>query len=533
MYLWKARRNLIISNDYFIKNGYNHRQSCTYFEDSLAITKGIVHQPDVYTLAEHLGRKFGCTHILDFGCGKGQKLIKLYPEFQLAGVDFGRNIDYCIKHYPFGQWFALDLELPNKDILPQEIMEKTLVVCSDVIEHLSNPTGLLQTLKYCLEHAPLIILSTPERDLVRGLSDMGPPTNPAHVREWNRKEFSNLLEAASFDVAFVGLTYNNDRDWEKKTILSLLHGKRVSCKKIEVPKSFRVVAFMTSYNEEDIIFNSVSRLIRSGVDVYLIDNWSTDKTVAAVEPLLGHGLIKIERFPESGSTGYYDWRRLLSRIEELSHSIPSSWFIHHDIDEIRESPWPKLTLREALYYVDIMGFNAIDHTIINFVPVDNCFKSGTDFGEYFMYWEFGKRAGHFQQIKTWKNFHQPLTLSCTGGHNVNFKGRKVFPYKFLTRHYPVRSQTHGEKKILIERRPRFTHEEHTELGWHCQYNHIEQGYNFLKDPQSLKYYDPNTFYQDYLVERISGIGIVRQEYTTIAKSKITGLFNWFKKFSKP
>ena len=43
---------------------------------------------------------------------------------------------------------------------------------------------------------------------------------------------------------------------------------------------FRVVAIMTAYNEGDIVRSSVERLIASGVDVYLIDNWSEDDTVA-------------------------------------------------------------------------------------------------------------------------------------------------------------------------------------------------------------------------------------------------------------
>lgn len=516
------------AESFFIKPGYVVRGASVYFEDSLVNCGEIVHQPDVYALAGYLGRKFGCTHILDIGCGRGHKLLKLHPEFKLVGVDSGANIDYCSSHYPFGQWLSLDLEKPHGDLLPREILKKTLVVCSDVIERLTNPTGLLRALSHYLEFAPAAILTTPERDLVRGLDDIGPPANPAHVREWNRAELLQLLEAFSFEIAFLGLTCSNDYDREKKTILSVLHGNRLPRREVTASSDFRVVAFMTAYNEEDIIFHSVSRLLRAGIEVYLIDNWSTDGTVAAVEPLLGKGLIGIERFPADGGTGTFDLARLLARVEELARTIPADWFIHHDADEIRESPWPEFRLREALQYVDRMGFNAVDHTVIDFPPIDNGFVSGSDFGGYFTHWEFGCRPGHFQQVKAWKNLGHPLNLAYSGGHDADFPGRRVFPYKFLLRHYSVRSHNHGEKKVLAERKPRFNSEERKLRGWHGQYDQINSGHNFLYAPESLSHYDPDSFYQDHLLERISGIGILRTNQIEHGKFVSKGLLQRLK-----
>lgn len=499
-----------IPEGFFIKPGYVARQFGVYFEDSMADSTGIVHQPDVYALAGYLGRRFGCTHILDIGCGRALKLVSLYPEFEVVGVDYGSNIDFCRAHYSFGQWLSQDLEKPLSGLLAPEVLTSTLVVCCDVIEHLVDPSGLLRTLRHCLEHAPVALLSTPERDLVRGVNDIGPPANPAHVREWTLSELTHLIEAFSLDIAFMGLTCNNDRNLEKKTSLSILHGARMPRRDTAVSADFRVVAFMTAYNEEDIIFHSVSRLLQQGVEVYLIDNWSTDGTVAAVESLRGKGLIGIERFPAEGSTGTYDWSQLLVRVEELARSIPADWFIHHDVDEIRESPWPKLSLREALNYVDQAGFDAVDHTVIDFPPVDDCFVPGIDFGAYFNHWEFGRRPGHFRQVKAWKNLGYPLTLSDSGGHDVDFPRRRVFPYKFLLRHYPVRSQGHGEKKVFADRKPRFNPAERINKGWHTQYEHIETGHSFLRSPESLSCFDPSGFYQEFLVERLSGIGILRQ-----------------------
>jgi len=36
------------------------------------------------------------------------------------------------------------------------------------------------------------LISTVERDICRGVSDMGPPKNGHHVREWNKLEFMDF-----------------------------------------------------------------------------------------------------------------------------------------------------------------------------------------------------------------------------------------------------------------------------------------------------------------------------------------------------
>ncbi|MFC1791945.1 hypothetical protein ACFL0I_05750, partial [Gemmatimonadota bacterium] len=45
-----------------------------------------------------------------------------------------------------------------------------------------------------------VLLSTPERDLRRGPDDMGPPGNPAHIREWNQEELRQYLESQGLTV---------------------------------------------------------------------------------------------------------------------------------------------------------------------------------------------------------------------------------------------------------------------------------------------------------------------------------------------
>lgn len=493
--------------DYAIKAGYVHRTTAAYFEDSIASTDGIVHQPDVYPFAAYLARRFGCTHILDIGCGRAQKLIALHPEFQIIGVDHGSNLAYCKRTYPFGTWIEHDLETHLCLGIPDAILNNTVIVCSDVIEHLTHPEGLLQTLSDILGFAPVAIVSTPERDLVRGCADFGPPANKSHVREWNTTEFASLMNRAGVAVGFIGLTNNNDRDLEKKTIVAVLHGERISGPR-KAPDSFCVTAIMTSYNEADIIGPSISHLLAQGIRTHVIDNWSSDGTEAALKPLLDTGMVTCERFPPTGPSEYYEWRKLLARVEEVAQELDADWLIHHDVDELRESPWEGITLRDGLFFADSLGFNAVDHTVIDFRPISDDFIAGMDFAAHFLFWEFGRRSGHFQQIKAWKNLKIPVDLKLTGGHEAAFSGRRVFPYKFLLRHYPVRSRAHGQRKVFQERRSRYSPDEKRD-GWHIQYDSIDSCHEFIIDRSQLSKFEPQEFLRHYLVERLSGVGILK------------------------
>lgn len=501
----------IPSNDQlFIKDGYRPRLDNDYFEDRVPDgDEGVIHQPDVYPLAAILARRFDCTHIIDIGCGRAGKLVELHPEFQICGIDYGANIRYCRKHYRFGKWLRWDLNAAKLAKFNRALLKKSLIICSDVIEHLANPLHVLTTLEDWLRDAPIAILTTPERELVRGSSDLGPPANPSHVREWNLGELQRLLDSVGMHPLFHGLTVNNSRDLAKKTSLVLL-GNSATVEIVRAPANFRVVAMMTAYNEVDIIVPALSQLISQGVEVYLIDNWSTDGTAEKARPLLGHGLIGIEKYPPEGAPQYYEWERLLRRVESLAGEITADWFIHHDVDEIRESPWPGVGLKDALFRVDRSGFNAVDHTVVNFPPVDEGFVCGTSFKDYFTYFEFGKQPGHFNQIKAWKNLGLPINLTESGGHGVVFEGRRLYPFNFLLRHYPIRSQIHGETKVYAERIPRFSADEKAK-GWHMQYDAISDRQCFLKLQSELQEFDAATFCQNFLVERLSRVGVLRSK----------------------
>ncbi len=82
------------------------------------------------------------------------------------------------------------------------------------------------------------------------------------------------------------------------------------------------------------------------------------------------------------------------------------------------------------------------------------------------------------------------------------------PFKFLLRHYSIRTQEQGERKIFdgLKRLNRYDSEVR---GWHVQYDELSKRRSFVWDPETLLRFDEETFYRDYVVERLSGVGIIR------------------------
>src|SRR5690606_1201477 len=145
--------------------------------------------------------------------------------------------------------------------------------------------------------------------------------------------------------------------------------------------------------------------------------------------------------------------------------------------------------------------------VCDFRPVDDGFRPGDPLERTLARFEFGKRAGHFSQVKAWKQGTEAVALAKSGGHNAAFAGRRVFPYKFLLRHYPLRSPQQARRKVFAERMTRFSPGERAK-GWHIQYDGLQPDASFLW-PDGLTEFDAGNTRRDCVVELISGIGIVR------------------------
>jgi hypothetical protein len=222
----------------------------------------------------------------------------------------------------------------------------------------------------------------------------------------------------------------------------------------------RVIALLATYNERRFIGGCLEHLHAQGVETYLVDNCSTDETVAIAERFRGRGLIGVERYPRDGT---YDWRGLLRRKEELAAELEADWFVHLDADELRLAPAGQGTLAEALGAVDRQGYNAIDFLEFTFVPTREApDHDHPDFHRTLRtYYPFQPSPVH--QLKAWKAAAAPEPdLSSSGGHRVAFPGLRMHPVLFPMKHYLFLSVPHAIEKY-IERR---YDPDEVEAGWH-------------------------------------------------------------------
>lgn len=270
---------------------------------------------------------------------------------------------------------------------------------------------------------------------------------------------------------------------------------------------FKVLAIVHFFNEEDVLRKTTEYLLSQGVDVYLIDNWSDDSSYTIAQQLEKEhqGHVFLERFPLDGKNDYYDWYHQLQRTEEISKTYDYDWFIHYDADEMRVGPWKGINLKDTIQYIDSLGYNLIENTVIDFKITD------ANESSIFMtdcWFEFGKRHGHFAQTKTWKKCDY-IDLKSTGGHNAIVNNPRIYPLKMLNRHYPLRSVAHAKKKIFSDRKPRFEREK-KERGWHGHYDSIKEDSDFLNTCEGLILWGNSTF-EEYYIEFFTGCGVLQEQ----------------------
>lgn len=273
-------------------------------------------------------------------------------------------------------------------------------------------------------------------------------------------------------------------------------------------KNLKVVAIIAAYNEGDVIYHVIKDLVENDVMVYLIDHSSTDNTAEEAGKWLGKGLIKVERYPEESGfppeeKDVYAWENILKRKEQVSYELNADWYIHHDADEFRECPWGDLSLRDAISMIDEAGYNSIDFYRVDFRPVDDCFTEGEDVRKYLKYFLRNERYSNLQ-VKCWKNFGQAIDLVSSMGHDVTFEGRKTFPLKFILRHYPIRGQKHGRRKILDERLNRYSKSER-EKGFHRHYDNMANQEKFIWNIKDLYLYEKEKVRFDVLIDCIKAM----------------------------
>lgn len=138
-------------------------------------------QDAVYKLAADQLAPDAHATVVDWGCGSAFKLMKYFADERTHGVEANEEtLAWLRQKYPASMW-----DTPGEG---SYLRAPDLLICADVIEHVPDPSALMNQL-VSLKPTTLVI-STP----LRRNGDLGPPANPHHSMEWNGEEFLSFVK---------------------------------------------------------------------------------------------------------------------------------------------------------------------------------------------------------------------------------------------------------------------------------------------------------------------------------------------------
>ena len=207
--------------NYYLPIGY-HSNLFPASHDDWKIDPATIWQPDVY-IAAYWHAVQTDNSIVDLGCGFAQKLSAM-PAIETIGFDRPECISACREAFPEGDWRTADLSLKRYSESMYEAVKGKIVICSDVIEHLTQPEHLLNFLFETRNDWAGLFLSTPDRGLVREAGTLGPPENTSHVREWTIKEFCEMLDGYELCPTIFRHGRDNIRDEIDTSIITYTRG---------------------------------------------------------------------------------------------------------------------------------------------------------------------------------------------------------------------------------------------------------------------------------------------------------------------
>jgi glycosyltransferase involved in cell wall biosynthesis len=243
----------------------------------------------------------------------------------------------------------------------------------------------------------------------------------------------------------------------------------------------RVIALVATYNEERFIGGCIDHLARQGVETYLLDDSSTDRTVEIAERYRGRGLVDIEKYQRPG---FFSLVEQCRRKEELAATLDADWFIHIDADEIRLPPHSGTTLQQALAEADAQGYNAVNFMEFAFVPTLEAPDHDHPDFQKTMRWYYPMLPSFPHRLNAWKRQSRRVDLASSGGHVIKFPKLKMYPKSFPMRHYLFLSIPHAREKFL----GRKYDPEEVKKGWHRWRSRLTREMLKLPSEKELRVY---------------------------------------------
>ena len=135
--------------------------------------------------------------IIDFGSGQGDFLAMLVPRIrncQVVGLELSRvGVEISRRKTPTGRFFQHNMLLDAPDI-SQLKKQGDLCVCSEVLEHLDEPSTFLRNARRYVADKGFLIVTVPSGPMNEFERSIG------HRRHFTRDSISSLISSTGFDV---------------------------------------------------------------------------------------------------------------------------------------------------------------------------------------------------------------------------------------------------------------------------------------------------------------------------------------------
>lgn len=136
--------------------------------------------------------------VLDVGCASGWLLFEIaknYPKAQCTGIDvYKKALEYASKAYKKIKFIEADAhKLPFSD------QSFDLIICTEVLEHVQDPKGVLQEIKRVLKPGGVVIAEMDTNNLLFRLiwffwtRFKGRVWKDSHLHQFNRKRIKKMI----------------------------------------------------------------------------------------------------------------------------------------------------------------------------------------------------------------------------------------------------------------------------------------------------------------------------------------------------
>jgi len=192
----------------------------------------------------------------------------------------------------------------------------------------------------------------------------------------------------------------------------------------------KIIAVICVYNEEMVIENCIKNAREQGLDVIIIDNGCTDKTIDICKRL---NAPVFEHF-----TKKFDCNEIIRWGVRKAKEIGCDWYVIKDADDIFET-YDGRKIVDVVNEADRSGYNCMRFDMYEFWPTEEDNKSIKDFIKRIHYYSYYNS----RYSKMVKNSSEIIL----DNPHYALGEIKESPVRLVFRHYKFVSLEHGRKKV--------------------------------------------------------------------------------------